>query len=158
MSEEYSSYHVDEDSEQISLTLQSVQSDEVSSLSSSTLTETASMRSEMEDGEAPQLSMQSDGDDEAFTLTAESWITDEEWSEATEDDTEKSFNYYVTIYPKSEKEIAMIEAETKKRQYTISDDSFDSEAVMELLSSVNFNLKDVSSSESFNLNDEDTEE
>ncbi|KRX38507.1 hypothetical protein T05_9229 [Trichinella murrelli] len=158
MSEEYSSYHVDEDSEQISLTLQSVQSDEVSSLSSSTLTETASMRSEMEDGEARQLSMQSDGDDEAFTLTAESWITDEEWSEATEDDTEKSFNYYVTIYPKSEKEIAMIEAETKKRQYTISDDSFDSEAVMELLSSVNFNLEDVSSSESFNLNDEDTEE
>ncbi|KRZ52243.1 hypothetical protein T02_11705 [Trichinella nativa] len=140
MSEEYSSYHVDEDSEQISLTLQSVQSDEVSSLSSSTLTETASMRSEMEDGEAPQLSMQSDGDDEAFTLTAESWITDEEWSEATEDDTEKSFNYYVTIYPKcnltTEKEIAMIEAETKKRQYTISDDSFDSEAVMELLSKV----------------------
>ncbi|OUC43849.1 hypothetical protein D917_09477 [Trichinella nativa] len=116
------------------------------------------MRSEMEDGEAPQLSMQSDGDDEAFTLTAESWITDEEWSEATEDDTEKSFNYYVTIYPKSEKEIAMIEAETKKRQYTISDDSFDSEAVMELLSSVNFNLEDASSSESFNLNDEDTEE
>ncbi|KAL1234456.1 putative pectinesterase/pectinesterase inhibitor [Trichinella spiralis] len=138
MNEEYSSYHVDEDSEQISLTLQSVQSDDVSSLSSFTLTETASMRSEMED--------------------TESWITDEECSEATEDDTEKSFNYYVTIYPKSDKEIAMIEAETKKRYYTISDDSFDCEAVMESLSSVNFNPADVSSSESFTLNDENTEE
>ncbi|XP_003381484.1 hypothetical protein Tsp_07211 [Trichinella spiralis] len=158
MNEEYSSYHVDEDSEQISLTLQSVQSDDVSSLSSFTLTETASMRSEMEDSEALQLNMQSEGDDEAFTLTAESWITDEECSEATEDDTEKSFNYYVTIYPKSDKEIAMIEAETKKRYYTISDDSFDCEAVMESLSSVNFNPADVSSSESFTLNDENTEE
>ncbi|KRZ17388.1 hypothetical protein T11_12975 [Trichinella zimbabwensis] len=153
-SEGHSACTANEDSEPLSLTLQSMQGDEVSSFSSSTFAGTLSMRSEMEDSEALQMSMQSAGDDEVFTLTADSGVTDEEWSESTEDSFEKSFNYYVTIYPKcnltAEREIAMLKAEAKRR-HAISDHSFDSQALMESLSSTDFNLMNISSSESSSL-------
>ncbi|KRY00603.1 hypothetical protein T4E_9122 [Trichinella pseudospiralis] len=150
-SEGHLTYTGSEDSEPLSLTLQSMQSDDVSSFSSSALTVSVSMSSEMEDSEALQLSLQSTRDNDVFNLTADSGVADEEWSE---DSFEKSFNYFVTIYPKSEREIALLKSEAK-RHYTISDDSFDSQALMESLTSINFNLMKISSSESSSSNDED---
>ncbi|KRZ74962.1 hypothetical protein T10_13381 [Trichinella papuae] len=134
-SEGHSACTANEDSEPLSLTLQSMQGDEVSSFSSSTFAGTLSMRSEMEDSEALQMSMQSAEDDEVFTLTADSGVTDEEWSESTDD---------------TKREIAMLKAEAK-RLHAISDHSFDSQALMESLSSTDFNLMNISSSESSSL-------
>ncbi|KRY86713.1 hypothetical protein T4D_1877 [Trichinella pseudospiralis] len=116
-SEGHLTYTGSEDSEPLSLTLQSMQSDDVSSFSSSALTVSVSMRSEMEDSEALQLSLQSTRDNDVFNLTAYSGVADEEWSEDTE------------------REIALLKSEAK-RHYTISDDSFDSQALMESLTTV----------------------